>query len=348
MDSSNQLKNSTESTFSKDDTVQVLALDGGGLKGLYTASVIKSIEAQLGHSICRHFDIVTGTSTGGLIALALSLGRTGKEIQDFYLDNGDKIFPSKGLTGRLRSLRSTVSPKYTSSDLKYTLQELLSGESDKQPILGDSQCRLIIPTYRAAESIPRLLKTPHAARYKSDWKMPMWAVGLATSAAPTYLPAFEYEGKTYLDGGLWANNPSLVGVVEAIDLGAGLPNVRVLNIGTTFTNSQTVNFSLFFGLLRFKRGGVLSWATRILPTIMEANSYATANMFAHQLLDKGNLVVVNKQVDRGEYDLDKIDNNTFVEMGEAAGEAKFSQLAKFFSHESKAYSPSEEAMKHGI
>jgi patatin-like phospholipase/acyl hydrolase len=74
----------------------VLALDGGGLKGLFSASVIKALESQLGHSVTNHFDIITGTSTGGIIALALGLGRTGQDIQRFYDENGHLIFPSTG------------------------------------------------------------------------------------------------------------------------------------------------------------------------------------------------------------------------------------------------------------
>lgn len=344
IEASNFGKNQTAEVFSKTEPVQVLALDGGGLRGLYTASVIKSLESQLGHSICKHFDIITGTSTGGLIALALGRGIAGHEIQRFYLENGAKIFPSGGLGGRLRSLRSLVLSKYSNRVLKDTLQRLLETPDGNQPVLGDSQTRLVIPTFRAGESIPRLLKTPHAARYKYDWALPMWAVGMATSAAPTFLPSFEYDGRTYIDGGLWANNPSLVGLIEAKDLGAQLSNIRVLNIGTTFSTSETV-FQHWIGkLIRIRRAGFLGWAAQILPTVMQANSYATSSMYVHQLLERGNSFVINKQIDQGSSRLDRVESSLFVEMGEAAGEGCYSQLEKFFQHAPKPYSPSKEAM----
>ena len=343
---SNLDKNVTEAVFDETDTVQVLALDGGGLKGLHTASVIKSLEDQLGHSIREHFDIITGTSTGGLIALALSIGKTGEEIEKFYLDYGHQIFPSRGVEGFFRSKRHWIGAKYSNHKLKETLLELLCQSEDKQPLLRDSQCRLIVPTFTVGESRPRLLKTPHAERYKNDWKMPMWAVALATSAAPTYLPAFEYEGKTYIDGGVWANNPSLIGLIEAKDLGAKLSNIKILNIGTTFTNSESMYWKPFF--IKTQRSGLISWARQILSTVMDANGHATSEMYAHQLLDKGNLFVINKQVDRGEFDLDKIDNKKFTEMGGAAGEEFFPKLevAGFFHHTAKPYSPNKKAIGH--
>lgn len=345
MKHSNSQRNSTKTIFDDMDTVQVLALDGGGQKGLYSASVIKSLEDQLGHSICEHFDIITGTSTGGLIALALSLGISGKDIQHFYIQNGDLIFPSKGFWGPLRSIRWFFTSKYSNKELEKTLKELMMQDGRNQPILRDSKKRLIIPTFRAGESVPRLIKTPHAARYKSDWKMPMWAVGMATSAAPTYFPHFEYDGKTYLDGGLWANNPSLIGLVEALDLGANIKNIKLLNIGTTYSNSESI---YSFRKLGMKRSGVLSWGSKLLPLMMQANSYATSSMYTHQLLPKGNLFTINKQVDSGLFNLDKIDNSIFVEMGESAGEEHFSSLHDVFAHQSHNYEPNEEALLNGI
>lgn len=348
--SSNILKNKTTPVFTIHDTVQVLALDGGGLKGLFSASVIKSFEEQLGHSICDHFDLITGTSTGGLIALALGSGKTGSEIQKFYKENGHKIFPRTRYLGILRGIRWLLFSKYSNEVLKNTLKTFLISEEENQPLLGNSKKRLIIPTFRAKDSTPRLMKTPHAERYKYDWNLPMWAVGMATSAAPTYLPSFSYDGETYLDGGLWANNPSLVGLVEAKDLGAQIENIKVLNIGTTFSDSDSMYFyplSKMLSFIRFRRGGIISWGVQMLSTIMQSNSFATSNMYLHQLLDKGNYFSINEQIDVGESELDKIDTQKFIEMGEAAARKHYSQLTDFFQHQAKTYTPNEQAMNNG-
>jgi len=341
----NSNKNDSERVFSDNDIVQVLSLDGGGLKGLYSASVIKLIEQQLGHSISDHFDIITGTSTGGLIALALSRGKSGEDIQNFYLDNGEKIFPSRGLSGFLRKFKSIIFSKYNNESLETVLKNLLKETDGSQPLLRDSPKRLIIPTYLSEVSQPRLLKTPHASRLKNDWRMPMWAVGMATTAAPTFLPSFHYQNRTYLDGGVWANNPSLIGVTEALDLGAKLENIRVLNIGTTYSKKTNTD-SKILGF-KFKRGGIFSWATNILPLVMEANSYSISKMYTHQLLSKGNFFVIDKQINEGQFSLDKINNSTFIEMGESDGESFFSKITDFFNHNSAVYTPSVEAIQNG-
>ena len=240
----NSLKSDSLKAFEPDQTVQVLALDGGGLMGLYSASVIKAIESHLGHSLADHFDLICGTSTGGLIALGLGIGKTGSDIQKFYIDDGPKIFPNRGYQRIYRFFRNWLFTKYSNEHLEDTLKKLLIlPDTGGTPLLKESQKRLILPTYLAANSQPRLLKTPHDPRLRMDWKMPMWAAAMATSAAPTYLPSFHFEGKRYLDGGVWANNPSLVGVVEALELGASLENIRVLNISTTSCHSNCLHLS---------------------------------------------------------------------------------------------------------
>lgn len=342
----NEFKNNTEPAFGSDEIVQVLSLDGGGLKGLYSATIIKSFETKLGHSICDHFDIITGTSTGGLIALALGMRKTGEEIQNFYIKKGNIIFPNRGIRTLVNKIRWFLIPKYSNRVLKQVIQNFFLTEND-QPLLKDSHKRLLIPTYLAGKSIPRLLKTPHTSRYKSDWKMPIWAVGLATSAAPTYLPSFRYNNKTYLDGGIWANNPSLVGMVEAKDLGARIENIRIMNIGTTFSNDSNLYFyplTKMISTIRIRRGGVISWGTKILSSIMQANSYATPNMYIHQLLSPGNFIHINDQLNSGEMDLDKIDAEYLIELGEIAAEESFQKVKSFFDHDSKEYKPNLEAL----
>ncbi len=321
--------------FSASDTVQILSLDGGGLKGLYSASVIKALEEQAGSLIANHFDIITGTSTGGLIALALSLGKSGSEIQDFYLNKGELIFPSRGLGGCYRSLRSWLRPKYSNGVLKNTLKELLQTGDCEEPTLLDSQKRLVIPTFVAEESKPRLLKTPHKSTYRRDWKMPMWAVGMATSAAPTYLPAFTYENRDYLDGGLWANNPSLVGLLEAKDLGADIKNIRVLNIGTTES----------FSPVRKKRAGKLGWAKKILEVLMEANSYATSKMYLDQLIEQKNFYAINKKVDSKYANLDRVNLNELTGIGETCGERAYPKIKDWFEHRPPPYEADHQAIK---
>lgn len=343
----NSDKSHSERAFSSDQTVQILALDGGGLMGLYSASVIKAIEAHLGHPLAKHFDIICGTSTGGLIALGLGIGKEGSDIQKFYTDDGPKIFPNRGCQRVYRFFRNLLFTKYSNRHLENTLKKLLVlPGSEEAPLLRDSQKRLILPTYLAANSQPRLLKTPHDPRLRIDWKMPMWAAAMATSAAPTYLPSFHYEGKRYLDGGVWANNPSLVGVVEALELGASLENIRVLNISTTSCHSNCLHFKPL-SLLPYKcdygKMGKLPWAAKVLSVVMKANSYATSHMFLRQLLASGNLAVIDRQV-APSHALDYIDFEEFQTIGEEDGIHACGGLSRFFEHTAPDYEPNPTAI----
>lgn len=342
----NHQKSRSEQVFGQDQIVQILALDGGGLKGLFSAAVIESLEEQLGHPLSEHFDIITGTSTGGLIAVALGAGKTGREIVSFYRNEGPKIFPNSNA----RRLRSWLLSKYSASTLEETLKRLLADEgAERDPLLRDSRKRLIIPTFYAASSEPRLLKTPHDPRYRLDWKLPLWAVAMATAAAPTYLPSFGFRGNTYLDGGLWANNPSLIGVVEALEMGARLENIRVLNISTTSSTSDCLVFKL--PLLPAKmsaaRLGKLPWASRILPLVMQANSHSTTHMYLRQMLAAGNLAAIDERMNHGHAALDDINYDEFYTRGRSAGEQAVSGLLSYFEHVAAEYIPSKEALTDG-
>lgn len=346
----NHQKSESDKSFTSDQTVQILALDGGGLKGLFSAAVIESLEEQLGHPITRHFDIITGTSTGGLIALGLGLGKSGEDIVKFYKEDGPKIFPNSGIQRLIRYCRGWFFNKYSNHYLEETLHRFLSIEgNEEEPLLRDSTKRLIIPTFYAASSQPRLLKTPHDKRYRSDWKLPMWAVAMATSAAPTYFPSFKYHGNTYLDGGLWANNPSLIGVVEALEMGASITNIRVLNISTTSSNSDCLIFKFPFLPLKtpYGRLGKLPWASRILTVMMQANSQSTTQMYLRQMLTEGNLAVIDEHINFGHADLDDINYDEFYTRGRSAAEQAKNGINHYFNHTATEYTPSRGAILNG-
>jgi uncharacterized protein len=99
--------------------------------------------------------------------------------------------------------------------------------------LGDSAKRLVIPAWDAQMDAVYIFKTPHHQRLMCDWRIPMVDVALATSAAPLYFPAARVDGHRLIDGGVWANNPSVVAITEAVSmLDVPLRAIRVLNVGT--------------------------------------------------------------------------------------------------------------------
>ena len=231
-------------------TFRILSLDGGGIKGVFTAAFLGEIERMAGVRIADYFDLIAGTSTGGIIALGLGVGLSASELLDFYLSNGNAIFPSVGIGVRLwRNLRWAVRGKHDSEQLK---KALVSVFDDKK--LGDSSTRLVIPAFDATNGRAIVFKTAHCHDLKQDHLARCVDVALATSAAPTYLPVHEFpDGRSYLDGGVWANNPMLVGILEAVTkLQCPATTIDVLSIGTTeepFHVDQRLR----------KSGGFLKW-----------------------------------------------------------------------------------------
>src|SRR5215471_11025270 len=161
---------------------RILSLDGGGIKGAFSASVLATLEEDTGQGIAEHFDLITGTSTGGIIALGLGLGMSARDILKFYAESGATIFPSTSLVQRTRgAVRQLFKPKHSHTALRAALHGVF-GERK----FGESKSRLVIPTYDAIAGRIFLLKTAHHERFKYDINTPAVDVALATSAAPTY------------------------------------------------------------------------------------------------------------------------------------------------------------------
>jgi hypothetical protein len=186
---------------------QILSLDGGGLKGLFSAAVLAQLESDTGVELAEHFDLIAGTSTGGLIALGLGAGMRPIDIVEFYVREGPKIFADPvGTKAVRRSYRSKFHPDPLIRALRNCFGDRL---------LGDSRKRLVIPSYSLADDDVYVFRTPHHQRLKRDYRVEMWRVGMATAAAPTYFPAFRgVDGIPIVDGGVWAGKRPCVYVVE--------------------------------------------------------------------------------------------------------------------------------------
>lgn len=190
---------------------KILSIDGGGIKGLYSSTILEHLE-QRSRPISEYFDMLCGTSTGGLIALCLGLGLSAKEISGIYEQHGRKIFPRRTWLGGI--FRQTAwGGKYNDAPLKEVLDGIFGDAK-----IGDLDNLVCIPSYSFTDARPWVFKRDHG-KLDRDNNASLVDVALATSAAPTYFPLCEipyYNNKQFIDGGVWANNPSLVGVIEAL------------------------------------------------------------------------------------------------------------------------------------
>jgi hypothetical protein len=208
---------------------RILSLDGGGIRGAFAAAFLARMEEELGHPITDYFDLITGTSTGGLIALALGLGEPAECIKRFYLERGPQIFVRRPPTSMPMWQRACLSiakrkfprlekdglhrSKYDAAALADALKSIYGNRTMEDAI----RCRLVIPAVDLIYGRTVTFKTPHQPDFIRDRRLSAVDVALATAAAPTFFPhAVIGSGSAFSDGGLWANNPAIVGYVEAM------------------------------------------------------------------------------------------------------------------------------------
>jgi hypothetical protein len=293
---------------------RILSLDGGGLLGTFTACVLAELEDDLkkrsGYQSFRlvdHFDLITGTSTGGILAIGLAMGVPARQLLSFYQEKGPTIFPPLGrIGGFCRFLRNMFRPKFDPGPLETAVREVF-GEAR----LRNAQTRLAVPAYRGTPGQVYLFKTPHNALWQLDSDTLAVDAALATAAAPTYFPAHTLpnHGGTFIDGGVWANGPTTVGIAEAVAFcGQPLTNVDMLSIGTTTTPFEITAWGL--------NGGYLAWARQAITTFMFGQSHGSILMAESLLGDRFVRIDANTRTPIAMDDPSKIDH--LIQLGLAA------------------------------
>ncbi len=208
-------------------TYHVLALSGGGYRGLYTATVIAELEAVLGRPIASHFDLICGTSAGGMLALGLAAEIPASELKALFEENGSRIFGRRSIPRRL--LGFWLNAKHDSTGLREVLAERFH-----ETRIGDLKHRVLVPTVNYSTGRGQFFKTPHHPSFELDHSMKIVDVALATAAAPVYFPLARNDRGVFADGGLVGNAPGLFGWHEVKTFLAPDQDsqVRVLAIGT--------------------------------------------------------------------------------------------------------------------
>ncbi|WP_409562715.1 CBASS cGAMP-activated phospholipase [Hyphomicrobium sp. MC8b] len=251
---------------------RILSLDGGGIRGIFPATILAELERRFGqgYRLAQYFDLIAGTSTGGILALGLGAGLSADDLRRLYVEKGSEIFPARdqSLAGRIRSLGRSTRHWFAYLYDREALESLLSARLGEK-LFGDSQSRLCIPAFDGKHSEVFVYKTPHHRDYKYDRFERMVVVGLATSAAPTYFQPFRHGGYQLVDGGVWANNPIMLAVIEVLTC-------------FTVTTEQIDVLSISCGedpyivSTRHIFGGKLAWADSIFAA-MRLQSLAATN-----------------------------------------------------------------------
>lgn len=301
---------------------KILSIDGGGIKGVFPASFLASIEQIRNKKISDYFDLIVGTSTGGIVALGLGLGFSAKEILNFYEEYGPVIFKGNRF---IRFFRHLCLSKYENDGLKKALEKTFGNHK-----LGESKSRLVIPSFNLDSGEVYIYKTAHHNHYATDYKESIVHVALATSAAPTFFPyQTTSSGIPLVDGGLWANNPMGMAAVEALGvLEWPRGSIKLLSIGCT-----SEAFDIKGG------SGRLKWAPKIADVFLSSQSSASIGT-AQLLLGHENVTRINPVVPKGRFGLDGVNGINSLKGSGASEARKYNPLLEdFFSDKVDEFNP---------
>jgi len=224
---------------------RVLTIDGGGIRGAYTVTYLAELCRMWAQrtggealDLGKRFDLIVGTSTGAIIACALAQGISLSEVASLYATQGPKIFPTRirMQTVFLQLFSRSAINRSGAKALRQALQDVLGGTTFKSTFEARG-IALCIPAVEMSQQRGWVFKTPHGAGHRDDDTTLVDAC-MATSAAPIYrsLATIGCESapetyKVFADGGLWANNPVLVGLVEALEMVAPGQPIEIFSAG---------------------------------------------------------------------------------------------------------------------
>ncbi len=250
--------------------VRILSLDGGGIRGLIPALVLDAIEQELRQPIASSFDLIAGTSTGGILAVGLTTpGADGRPkyspaaLADLYRKEGGRIFSST-LGHKLTSFFSLNGPKYDASGIESVLKDYFGDAR-----LKDSLTEVLVTSYEIDQLRSPFFFSSREAKTKATYDLPIRQVARATSAAPTYFPPLKLAANpgddhpyyALVDGGVFANNPALCAYAEARAIDP-LSDILIVSVGTG-THEDSIPYDQANGW------GLLRWARTIIDVVFD-------------------------------------------------------------------------------
>lgn len=272
----------------------MLAIDGGGIRGLIAARVLRRLEELLRdrgstEPLARQFDLIAGTSTGGLIALGLTAPdasgnprMSAADLVELYEGEDARAIFRRPLVRRLPLLGRAIDlvlPKYGLGPLAAVLRRRL-GDATMADLAGEA----IVTSYDLTGREPRFFK-----RWTRTASVPIVDAALATAAAPTFFPPHEVNGNALIDGGVFAANPAVAAIVEALKRRQGPSplgphDLLVVSLGTG-------HHEISYGATATRRWGAADWVLPrrdqdppLIAAMLDGQSDA-ADHWAHVLLN---------------------------------------------------------------
>ena len=256
--------------------IKVLSIDGGGIRGIIPAMLLAEIERRTKRATAEMFDLIAGTSTGGILALGLNKPDlnskekpeySAQELVDLYEREGSRIFRLDLLEGMWTTAGATLHPKYPYQGLEQVLDTYFGNT-----LLSESLKDVLITSYDLERRRPHIFLSSEA-KQETGKDFPMKLVGRATSAAPTYFEPLKLNKPSsadyyaLVDGGVYANNPTLYAYVEAKRVYKDVNDVLLISLGTG-------ELSLRMPYEEARRWGLAQWAQPILDVAFDGVSDA--------------------------------------------------------------------------
>lgn len=263
---------------------KILSIDGGGVRGIIPAMLLAELEAQTGKPVAELFDLVVGTSTGGILALGLVAPDeqnptqpryTAEQFLGFYLEESHQIF-DKSLFFKIT--RGIFTRRYHARALEKSLKKYFG-----QTMLSEALEHVVIPSYEIHGRFTAFFKSRDIRIKKIEKDVLMRDVARAASAAPTYFIPKKiqaYPGFSFIDGGVFANNPAMCAYAEAKEIFSDDEELLIVSLGTG--NPQ---LTIEFGGVR--SWGLLGWARPLWYILMDGSSDVVHHQLDHVLPDQG-------------------------------------------------------------
>lgn len=277
----------------------ILAIDGGGIRGLIPALILQHIEEEIiKRPIADAFDVIAGTSTGGILALGLTCCDETKrpryrarDLAEIYVNDGHEIFPHEWLA----KARRFVAPKFSSAGRERVLDDKL-----RTSRLRDAATDVVITAYDIEKREAIFFRSARADKAAYDFAMR--DVALATSAAPTFFAPQRIrsgagEAYTLVDGGVFANNPAMCALVDGeSDLHASTEDLSMLSLGTGSLTRP-------FHYANARRWGLINWGFHVLDVVLDGVS-DTVDHQVSTLLSKPAYLRLQVELETAKDDMD--------------------------------------------
>lgn len=275
-------------------TYKILSIDGGGIRGVYPAHILKCIQERFNVSLYEEFDMIAGTSTGSIIAAAAATKIDMCKVLELYRTHGNDIF-RKGRfwnISHIGTFNKTISllccSLYKKEEL-YNVLNLTLGDVR----LGEISKPLLLPSSDIGNGDVHVFKSQYSGIYKRDCSVKLVDAVMASCSAPMYFNPTRVNEYLLADGGIWCNNPALASVLEVHKrLDVKLEDIKILSIGTGRSKKG-------YGVNADKHWGFLfGWERTVLVDyVMSLQSQSTHN-YLGMLLDKDQYIRINFESDK--------------------------------------------------